>query len=82
LFFFVNGHPTPPVFAYVIGVVLIVLPAPLPGYSPRVLLGAFPLFVIVGARLSGTWFNLVLALSATTMAALAFVTLGTPFNVP
>ncbi len=77
LFFFIKGHPTAPVLAYVIAVLVIAFPSPVIGYSPRVLLGAFPLFGIVGARLPRPWFDAVLGLSATTMAALAFVTLGT-----
>lgn len=77
LFFFIKGHPTPPILAYVIAVVLIAAPSPTIGFAPRVLLAAFPLFGVVGARLPRGWFDVVLGLSATTMAALAFVTLGT-----
>jgi Mannosyltransferase (PIG-V) len=81
-FLFVRGRPTLPVFAYVVTVVLIALPSPVLGFSPRVLLGAFPLFGIVGARLPRGWIEVVVGLSATAMAALAFVTLGSTAYVP
>ncbi len=59
--------------AYVVGVLVLGSLSPIVGVSPRLLLRAFPLFAIAGARLPRQWFEVMLGLSIVSMAALAVV---------
>jgi hypothetical protein len=70
------------VFAYVLGVLFLALLSPITGFSWRVLLCAFPLLAIAGARIRGGWFLAVLGASALAMAAVAFVSMGSNSLTP
>jgi len=61
---------------YVVAVLAVAFLSPIVGFTPRVLLRAFPLLGVVGARLRPGWFEALLVVSALAMAAAAVLSLG------
>jgi len=57
--------------AYVFAVLFLAVLSPITGVSWRVLLCAFPLIAVAGARVRGGWFLAGLGASALAMAAVA-----------
>lgn len=70
------------VLAYVSGVLFLALLSPITGFSWRVLLCAFPLVAVVGARTRASWFPVLLGASALAMAAVALVSMGSNSLTP
>jgi len=62
--------------AYVVAVLALAFISPIVGFTPRVLLRAFPLLGVVGARLKPGWFEALLIISALAMAAAAALSFG------
>jgi len=62
--------------AYVFAVLFLAVLSPITGVSWRVLLCAFPLIAVAGARVRGGWFLAGLGASALAMAAVAFVSMA------
>jgi len=56
--------------------------SPIAGFSPRVVLRAFPLVALSGARVGRGWFEALLGLSALGMAATATLSIAGPPNIP
>ncbi len=59
--------------SYIAGVLAMAALSPIIGFSPRVLLRAFPLIAFVGATLQRRWYLYVLAGSAVAMSCLAII---------
>ncbi len=74
--FFLRRPRDPAAVAYVFAVLFLAILSPITGVSWRVLLCAFPLVAVAGARLRGGWFLAALGLSALAMSAIAFVSMG------
>jgi hypothetical protein len=65
-----------------VGVVLLPVTSPLLGLRPRFVLSAFPLIMVLGYRLKGLAYSVVVACSALLMAALLIVTVSTLTLIP
>lgn len=74
--FFLRRPREAAALAYVSAVLFLAFLSPITGWSWRVLLCAFPLLAVPGARMRGGWFLAVLGVSALAMAAVAFVSMG------
>jgi uncharacterized membrane protein (DUF485 family) len=79
---FFRARPPAPWVAYVMTALALAIFSPIIGITPRLLLRAFPLLGVVGARLRPLWFEVVLGLSALCLAALAMVAMGGPAFTP
>ncbi len=79
---FFRCRPDSTVAAYVLAVLAMAALSPVAGFSPRVILRAFPLFSVVGARLGKGWFEALLAVSALGMAAAAVLSIAPPPAIP
>jgi len=73
---FLRARPPATWIGYVLAVLVIGIVSPIVGVTPRLLLRAFPLLGVAGARLDRFWFELVLASSVLCMAALAVLAFG------
>jgi hypothetical protein len=67
---------------YTAGVAVLAVGSQILGPRPRFILAAFPLLVAVGVRTRGLVFSVVLATSATLLAALTVVSLTTNWAIP
>ena len=61
---------------YVVAVLAFAFLSPIVGFTPRVLLRAFPMLGVVAARLRPGWFEALLVVSVLAMAAAAALSLG------
>jgi len=82
LVLFFRARPPGTWIAYVVAVLAFGALSPVIGVTPRLVLRAFPLLGVVGARLPPLWFEAVLGLSALCMAALGMMAMGGPLWTP
>jgi len=82
LVLFFRARPPGTWIAYVVAVLGFGALSPIIGITPRLVLRAFPLLGVVGAKLPPLWFEVVLGLSALLMAALGVLALGGPLWTP
>jgi hypothetical protein len=79
---FFRARPPGTWISYVVAVLAFGAISPVIGVTPRLVLRGFPLLGVVGAKLPGLWFEVVLGLSALSMAALAMMAMGGPLWTP
>jgi hypothetical protein len=78
----VRSRPPGPVLVYTVVVVALALFSETLGARPRFVLTAFPLVAVVGRRLRGTSFAVVLACSATLLGAFAMISVASLLATP
>ena len=79
---FFRARPPGTWVGYVVAVLAFGAISPVIGVTPRLVLRAFPLLGVVGAKLPPVWFEAVLGLSALCMAALGMMAMGGPLWTP
>jgi len=79
---FFRARPPATWVGYVVAVLAFGAISPVIGVTPRLVLRAFPLLGVVGAKLPPLWFHAVLGLSALLMATLGMMAMGGPLWTP
>ena len=82
LVIFFRARPPGTWVGYVVAVLAFGALSPVIGVTPRLVLRAFPLLGVVGAKLPPLWFETVLGLSALCMATLGMMAMGGPLWTP
>lgn len=82
LVIFFRARPPGTWIGYVVAVLAFGAISPVIGVTPRLVLRAFPLLGVVGAKLPPVWFEAVLGLSALCMATLGAMAMGGPLWTP
>ena len=82
LVMFFRARPPATWVGYVVAVLFFGALSPVIGVTPRLVLRGFPLLGVVGAKLPPLWFEVVLGLSALSMAALGMMAMGGPLWTP
>lgn len=82
LVLFFRAHPPALWVSYVVAVLALGILSPAIGITPRLVLRAFPLLGVVGAKLPPLWFEAALGLAALGLAALGLLAMSGPTWTP